>query len=264
GRGAGEPAAAVGGDGRLYVFVRDRGKGVSARVLAANGGGRDGGWGPWSALGGGEVVEGLAAVAGVGGRVDVFGTGRDAVHHWSQDSAGTVRVDASLPADRPVGPPTVARSADGRLTVVHREAGTGRVVALSERAPGGGWAEPFPVAGVQGPDAGAVAGFGPPAAGGAAPTGPVAAACTADGAAWVGTLDGTDGPGGPVLPPGGALPGPVTAGPAVAVDARGRIVVAGLGTDGVLSVAVSGEPPGQGAQPVGNSDIPWQTTRITE
>ncbi|MCF2526821.1 PIG-L family deacetylase [Yinghuangia soli] len=220
-RGLGTPAAVVGGDGRLHVFVRDHGKGVSTRVRTANGQGPGGGWGRWTALGGGPVVEGLAAVAGPGGRVQVFGTGHDAVLRWAEQPGGQVRPGPALPAGRPVGPPAAVLGADGRLTVLHHEAGTGSVLAIAERAPGGGWSAP-----VRLPDS---AGYGPVAA---VPDRP------GTGAGRSGLPDGlavalrTER--GSVRCGADVLPGPVVRGPGIAVDARGRVVTAAIGLDGRL------------------------------
>ncbi|MEU8135564.1 PIG-L family deacetylase [Streptodolium elevatio] len=241
GRGVGEPVAAAGGDGRLHVFVRDHSKGVSTRVMSASGAGKDGGWGPWTALGGGDVVEGLAAVTAADGHVEVFGTGRDSVHRWSQAVDGTVRVNAELPADRPVGPPAVARDAEGRLLVVHREAGSGRVVVVRQHAPGAGWEEPFVLPATAGTDADP-AGFGAVAADGGGVAGPVVAARTCHGA--VQTAAPSSAVSAAALP---ALPGPVVVGPAVATDAGGRTVVAGLRTDGTLVVAAGSPGAGSGS-----------------
>lgn len=81
GRRIGTPLAVAVPDGRVFLFVRNASKGLSGRVMAA-----DGRWGPWANLGGQEVQEGLTAVVDRGSRVHVFAAGRDSVHQWTQDS----------------------------------------------------------------------------------------------------------------------------------------------------------------------------------
>jgi LmbE family N-acetylglucosaminyl deacetylase len=104
GRRIGVPVAVTAPDGRVHLFVRDAGKGVSTRVRGA-----DGAWGDWRALDGdAEVQDGLTAVVDGTGRVHLFGTGRDTVHHWAQDAPGEPlrhRPAGRLPAA--VDPPAV-------------------------------------------------------------------------------------------------------------------------------------------------------------
>ncbi|MGW7360221.1 PIG-L family deacetylase [Streptomyces sp. NPDC054802] len=102
GRRIGVPVAVTAPDGRVHLFVRDADKGVSTRVRDA-----DGGWSDWRALDGhAEVQDGLTAVVDGAGRVHLFGTGRETVHHWTQDAPGEPlrhRPAGRLPAavDRP-------------------------------------------------------------------------------------------------------------------------------------------------------------------
>ncbi|MEX0173600.1 PIG-L family deacetylase [Streptomyces sp. LMG1-1-1.1] len=79
GRRIGAPVAVTAPDGRVHLFVRNAGKGVSTRVRAAS----DGSWGPWRALpGDAEVQDGLAVSLDAAGRVHVYAAGRDSVRHW--------------------------------------------------------------------------------------------------------------------------------------------------------------------------------------
>ncbi|MEV4948073.1 PIG-L family deacetylase [Streptomyces sp. NPDC053755] len=78
GRRIGVPVAVTAPDGRVHLFVRDAGKGVSTRV-------RDtaGVWSPWRALrGDAEVQDGLTALADGAGRVHLLAAGREGVEHW--------------------------------------------------------------------------------------------------------------------------------------------------------------------------------------
>ncbi|MEW2631222.1 PIG-L family deacetylase [Streptomyces sp. NPDC048389] len=108
GRRIGVPVAVTAPDGRVHLFVRDADKGVSTRVRDT-----DGSWGDWRVLdGNAEVQDGLTTAVDGTGRVHLFGTGRDTVHHWTQDAPGGPlrhRPAGRLPAavDRPaalVGP----------------------------------------------------------------------------------------------------------------------------------------------------------------
>ncbi|MFD5077511.1 PIG-L family deacetylase [Streptomyces sp. NPDC058371] len=106
GRRTGVPVAVTARDGRVHLFVRNAGQGISTRVRDL-----DGSWSPWRDLAGGPVQDGLTAtVATVGtdstgtnstdgaegtegtdgtdgtdGEIHVYAAGRDTVHHWTAD-----------------------------------------------------------------------------------------------------------------------------------------------------------------------------------
>ncbi|KAB1941232.1 LmbE family protein, partial [Micromonospora sp. ALFpr18c] len=148
----GMPVAAVGADGRVRVFVRNFGRGVSSRVQT----GPDS-WGPWHDLGGSVVQEGLTVTTAADGRIELFAGTDRAVLHWRQASAdGPFERPVTLAVPAPAGPPTVLAEPGGRLLLVFREAQSGRVFALRQRA-GGGW--PVSPASLDGSG-----GFGPVAA----------------------------------------------------------------------------------------------------
>ncbi|MFD8554273.1 PIG-L family deacetylase [Streptomyces fradiae] len=117
GRRIGVPVAVTAPDGRVHLFVRDAGKGVSTRVREA-----DGTWGPWRGLDGAEVQDGLSAAVDGRGRVHLFATGRDRVHHWAQErSGGPVVFRADGPAlPVPGGPVDTAATPDGGLALYYR------------------------------------------------------------------------------------------------------------------------------------------------
>ncbi|MFJ9559249.1 hypothetical protein ACIRQQ_04290 [Streptomyces fuscichromogenes] len=79
----GSPAVAVDAQGRAHVFVRNRGRGVSMTAQKAKGG-----WEPWRDLKGRLVEDGLAAVTGESGRVEVYAAVPGGIVHWRQEAAG--------------------------------------------------------------------------------------------------------------------------------------------------------------------------------
>ncbi|MEU2868985.1 PIG-L family deacetylase [Streptomyces olivoreticuli] len=116
GRRVGMPAAIATPDGRVHLFVRNAGKGVSSRVREA-----DGKWGKWQSLHGQEIQDGLTVALDQDKRVHVFGTGRDTVHHWSQDAPDKpVRAMPLKGLPQPGGLPGATLDPDGRLAVVYR------------------------------------------------------------------------------------------------------------------------------------------------
>ncbi|MET9422900.1 hypothetical protein ABZY06_19515 [Streptomyces sp. NPDC006540] len=78
----GHPAAAVDADGRLCVFVRNGGGGVSCRVQNSRG------WGGWQDLGGARTGDFLAAAADGAGRVQLFVPGARAIRWFTQEEDG--------------------------------------------------------------------------------------------------------------------------------------------------------------------------------
>ncbi|MEU7107262.1 PIG-L family deacetylase [Streptomyces sp. NPDC046215] len=120
GRRVGMPAAVATPDGRVHLFVRNAGKGVSGRVREA-----DGKWGRWQSLHGEEIQDGLTVVLDARQRVHVFGEGRDTVHHWTQDEPGKpVRHQPVKGLPQPGGLPGAALGPDGELALVYRTPAT--------------------------------------------------------------------------------------------------------------------------------------------
>ncbi|WP_344337298.1 PIG-L family deacetylase, partial [Kitasatospora putterlickiae] len=131
----GSPVPVLGGDGRLTVFVRNTGGGVSALGQMP-----DGGWpADWTDLGGTRVRDGLAAVLAADGRIELFAPTTDGIGHWRQSAPGGPFVrDPAFLGPAPAGPLTVSRAADGRLALFFHQAGTGQVVTRPMR-PNGSW-----------------------------------------------------------------------------------------------------------------------------
>ncbi|RSS61012.1 PIG-L family deacetylase, partial [Streptomyces sp. WAC06614] len=86
GREVGVPAVVVDPDGCAHVYVRNFGRGVSARSQRP-----DGSWAPWRDLGGSEVQDGLAALLDDRGRPELFAPSTEGVLRWHRDDAGELR-----------------------------------------------------------------------------------------------------------------------------------------------------------------------------
>ncbi|MFJ4326297.1 hypothetical protein ACIP3A_24670 [Streptomyces tricolor] len=97
----GTPAVAVDAQGRAHIFVRNKGGGVS--MLAQK---EKGGWDPWRDLKGKEVQDGLAAVTGESGRVELYVAVPQGLVHWRQEEPGAQPVLQEA-LDTPVRPGTL-------------------------------------------------------------------------------------------------------------------------------------------------------------
>ncbi|GAA2248892.1 PIG-L family deacetylase [Streptomyces amakusaensis] len=134
GRRIGVPVAVTAPDGRVHLFVRNADRQVSTRVRAA-----DGRWGPWRALGGEAVQDGLSAVVDADGLVHVFGAGQDTVRHWAQPGPGAdVAFRPAGIGPLPGGPVAALPGRGGGVQLYYREPATAGVTSV---APGGRPAE---------------------------------------------------------------------------------------------------------------------------
>ncbi|MGW3338124.1 hypothetical protein ACWDCL_11660 [Streptomyces sp. NPDC001009] len=79
----GTPAVAVDPQGRAHVFVRNDSGGVSMAVQKEKGG-----WEPWKDLKGHDVQDGMAAVTGESGRIELYAAVPGGILHWRQEKAG--------------------------------------------------------------------------------------------------------------------------------------------------------------------------------
>ncbi|WP_328319112.1 PIG-L family deacetylase [Streptomyces sp. NBC_00388] len=116
GRRIGVPVAVTDHADQVHLFLRDASQGISTRVRSARGV-----WSPWRSLSGGQIQDGLSATVDAAGRVHVFASGRDTVHHWTQTAAGeplTLRPEPLLPL--PGDSPTALAAPDGGLDVYYR------------------------------------------------------------------------------------------------------------------------------------------------
>ncbi|MFJ9617999.1 hypothetical protein [Streptomyces noursei] len=214
----GVPAAIVGGDGALHVFVRNAGGGVSALRQAAAGD-----WAQWEDIRGWRVLGAMTAAATDSGRVELVAPAETSVLRWYQPAPrGAFERAEDIPAVPHDGSAVALETGPDRLTYYWSDAEGGGIVA---HRPGEGT---FALGGAS--DGGATA---------------VTRAEIDGHDCTVLAYRGADGR--PAL--GACVTGAETAGvwwtatgeegvghPALAVDAFGRLVLAALGTDGTLRV----------------------------
>ena len=116
----GQPAVGSNADGRLQVFVKNSGGGISTKwQLSPNGT-----FSEWADLGGGPDIQGVpACLTRPDGRMELFATTRTQILGWSQTAPNdTWDTVTELTTDTPTSSPTVARNADGRSQVFWRGA----------------------------------------------------------------------------------------------------------------------------------------------
>jgi hypothetical protein len=124
-------------DGRLCLFVKNGGGGLSMKSQTAPGGA----WGPWVDLGGTDVQDGVTAVAGPSGRIEVFAATRTRILHWYQTAPNSVfTANTALPDVPPSSPPTACLGPNGRLHLVYRVGA--EVAVTSQTVVNGGWGQP--------------------------------------------------------------------------------------------------------------------------
>jgi hypothetical protein len=217
----GAPVAAVDAAGRVHVFVRNAGRGVSARWQDAKGK-----WGGWTDLKGSRVLDGMCAATTGDGRIEVFAPTEHGALRWHQPEPGAaLEQDGDVPGN-PQDGSAAAIAGDGE-TIIHywRDAHSGGVLAWR---PGAG--RPVPLGGETG-------------------TGPVAVArtdvdghdCTllvhrdaTNGRLAVAAHPTHDEPAGVWWTPTGEVGAEH---PALAHDGLGRVVLAALAADGGLLIA---------------------------
>ncbi|NDZ79782.1 hypothetical protein G3I19_14945, partial [Streptomyces sp. SID10853] len=120
GRRIGVPVAVTDREGQVHLFVRNAAQGISTRVRSTTGS-----WSPWRDLGGAQIQDGLSAAVDASGRVHVFASGRDTVHHWAQTVAGgplELHPDPLLPLPGDV--PAAVAAPDGGVDVYYRRPAT--------------------------------------------------------------------------------------------------------------------------------------------
>lgn len=226
GRKLGTPAVAVGADGRVHVFVRNAGRGISMRRQ-----GRTGKWEGWKDLRGTRVLDGAGAAVASGDRVELLVPADKQVLRWCQEEPGG---DFGEPRPAAVaataGSVTGVCTGDGHTTYYWCDPEGAGVIA---HRPG---AEDIVLGGE--PDGGAVAVLRTPIEG---------YDCT------VLAFRGRDGrPAIAACPTGGEADGlwwtetgaPSVGAPSLAVDAVGRVVLAAVTEDGALQVARQKAEPG--------------------
>ncbi|MER5732354.1 hypothetical protein ABT084_29155 [Streptomyces sp. NPDC002138] len=226
GRGAGVPCAVVDAEGCVHVYVRNFGRGVSARSQR-----EDGSWTPWRDLQGSGVQDGMAAALDAEGRPALFAPSRDGVLRWRHDAAAgdLRRAGPPLPLLVPPGTGlTALATGPGRITVYGCDARDGATYALRPD----GTVTALGGAGAAGPAA--AAGAGAVRADIDAYDCTVLVRRTAEGLVGLGAYPTEQEHAGLWWEPLGA-PGPRE--PAATADGFGRLTVLSLGADGRLSVA---------------------------
>ncbi|WP_405776021.1 hypothetical protein [Streptomyces sp. NBC_00859] len=226
GRGIGVPAAVVCAEGRVHVFVRNAGRGVSLRRQA-----KSGKWEGWKDLKGSHLTDALPAAVALQGRVELLAPAEKQLSRWDQEEPGGDFAEAE-----PFAVPAVAGSltglctADGRATYFGCAPGNTGVTAHRTGADAlalGGAPDGGPVAVLRTP----IEGHDCTVLAHRARSGrPAIAACPtegeADGLWWTETGE------------------PSLGAPALAVDAQGRVVLASIAEDGTLRVARQKAEPG--------------------
>ncbi|MFK8908971.1 PIG-L family deacetylase, partial [Streptomyces sp. YS-3] len=234
GRRVGTPAVARAADGTLHLFARNWERGLATRVRRPGGS-----WSPWTPLGTTAPVpplqDGVAAVTDTGGRVHVFATGRDTVHHWTQQTPGDALTELPTGLPASADPPTALAHPDGSILLVLREPVTARPL-LYRLGTDGTWRARPP--GLPGRGYGA---FALLAVGGGTDTGAESGVLLA-GRDNAGTVSWAR-LGGPAKPRWSTLPGRTATGPALARGTDGRPLLTTLAPDATLhSVAVPDRP----------------------
>ncbi|MEV8567515.1 hypothetical protein AB0436_18410 [Streptomyces sp. NPDC051322] len=221
----GVPAAAVGADGRVHVFVRNAGRGISMRKQ-----GKTGKWEGWKDLKGAKVLDGAPAAIALADRVELLAPADKQVLRWCQEEPDGDFVQAEPAAARAAaGSVTGVRTGDDRATYYWCDPGAGVVAHRpgSDDLDLGGEPDGGPVAALRTP----IEGYDCTVLAFRARNGrPTLAACPtegeADGLWWTETGE------------------PSLGAPALAVDAAGRVVLAAIAEDGTLRVARQKSEPG--------------------
>ncbi len=131
--GTGTPIVGTNADGRMQVFVKNSGGGISTKWQTSVNGTFSG----WLDMRGSDVQGSPAVITRANGRMELFAATRGGVLNWSQVApnanwtAATTRVTTAVSSS-----PTVAANADGRLEIFYRTT-AGAVGTLYETTSGG-------------------------------------------------------------------------------------------------------------------------------
>ncbi|WP_157984731.1 PIG-L family deacetylase [Lentzea terrae] len=134
----GAPVVGVNEDGRLEVFARNSGGGVSTVYQTAI----NGAYSNWVDFGGGpDVKQAQAVITCHDGRMLLAASGRNAIRTWLQNSPNAVWPGSTVRASEPVtSAPSLALNGDGRPEIFWRS--TGGAVRTVYVIPGGEWSNP--------------------------------------------------------------------------------------------------------------------------
>ncbi|MFD0403047.1 PIG-L family deacetylase [Kitasatospora sp. NPDC127121] len=142
----GVPVVANSQDGRLELFVKNGGGGLSSIRQTTPGGV----WtGTWTDLGGTDLQDPVTAIRNGVGAIEVFASTRTGILGWRQGAPnGAFGGPGPIPGARPASPPKAALDQDGRIELAYREAGTGAMLVSYQTRPGGEWSQsPAPLGG---------------------------------------------------------------------------------------------------------------------
>ncbi|WP_371526694.1 hypothetical protein OG302_11395 [Streptomyces sp. NBC_01283] len=216
----GAPTAAVDAAGTVHVFVRDAVNSVRLRRE-----GKGGKWEGWKDFKVREVLDGITAVATSTGRVEVYGPAENKTLHWAQEKqGGEFQRAGDIPLPPAAGSGTALETGPDRLTFYAADARGKGVLAHrcddEDMRPLGGVPDQGHTAAVratiEGHDCTVLAHRGQDGR-------PVIAAYPTEdekaGVWWAETGE------------------PCLGSPALALDARGRVVMATIGLDGTLRLA---------------------------
>ncbi|NJC69452.1 hypothetical protein HC031_06920 [Planosporangium thailandense] len=140
---AGTPIVTTNADGRIQIFIKNGGGGMSSAWQTSP----NGTFTPWHDFGGTGIQDPVAAIVNKG-RIEIFASSvpdprnnanQGTILHWFQHSPNDVLVyDNTFPTDTPASPPAVAANADGRLEVHYRKTDSS-VGVIVQDVPDGGW-----------------------------------------------------------------------------------------------------------------------------
>ncbi|MBD0669176.1 PIG-L family deacetylase [Streptomyces sp. CBMA156] len=135
----GVPVVAASQDGRLEIFVKNGGGGLSTTGQSTP----SGAWaGTWADLGGTDLQDPVAAIRDGVGTIEVFASTRNGILSWRQGAPnGAFGPPGAIPGARPASPPKAALDQDGRIELAYREVGTGAMLVSYQVRPGGSWSQ---------------------------------------------------------------------------------------------------------------------------
>ncbi|KAB2589870.1 hypothetical protein [Streptomyces arboris] len=221
----GVPAGAVDDAGTLYVLVRNAGRGLMLRRE-----GESGKWEAWRDLKGSMFQDTPAVMAAASGRIEVLIPGEEGAGRWVQPEPRAVPERAeNIPVAIAPGSAVALETAPDRATYYWTDPASGSLVAHRP----GDWVIPL----------------------GGSPSGPVAAMravlddydctvlahCDAEGNVMLAACGTENESAGLWWSPTGERG---TGTPGLALDARGKVVIAALALDGTIRVARQNDEPG--------------------
>ncbi|MEU1508171.1 PIG-L family deacetylase [Kitasatospora sp. NPDC005748] len=136
----GSPVVANDDDGRLELFVRNAGGGLSSKWQTSP----SGDWSSaWADMGGSDIQDPVSAVRNGDRRIEVFASTSTKMLSWWQTSRnGSFAGPGDIPGARPASPPKAVLNGAGRIHLAYRESGTGAMGISRQEVSGGSWTTP--------------------------------------------------------------------------------------------------------------------------